>query len=270
MSPKEYADFRMREIDQLEKKYDFSTIQGIEAIPVPKAKAPRTMLAGSYSMTAEPGYYLQHKASDYMSDNNADLAVACLKKSNELMPFSPMAYGIDTYLRLPRYLRKLRRFDEARFEENKIFELFDINRIDLYLSPPISYEQHCRDFYYEKNERILKKYYNEYLKVFYEDRRKEFDRAYYDWLWENFPDECPKSFSAYRRMKKGCTTGFQKIKEKIKRETGVNIAKSVFNPIVMGIDINDAPLYCGACGATVKREWKFCLSCGAEIKHLKG
>ncbi len=41
-----------------------------------------------------------------------------------------------------------------------------------------------------------------------EDRQREFDREEYNWLWENIPEICPKSFNAYRRMKKAKSKGY--------------------------------------------------------------
>lgn len=49
-----------------------------------------------------------------------DLAIACLKKSNEIMPYSKMLYTENDYLRLVKYLRLAKRFDEALIEEEKI------------------------------------------------------------------------------------------------------------------------------------------------------
>ncbi len=49
-----------------------------------------------------------------------------------------------------------------------------------------------------------------------EDKQREIDRTDYNWLWENMPEICPKSFSAYRRMKKSNSAGYQKIQTVLK------------------------------------------------------
>ncbi len=47
-----------------------------------------------------------------------------------------------------------------------------------------------------------------------EDKQREIDRADYNWLWENIPEICPKTFNAYRRMKKANSKGYIEIQEK--------------------------------------------------------
>lgn len=46
-----------------------------------------------------------------------------------------------------------------------------------------------------------------------EHASKEWDRVEYHKLLEMFPDDCPKTFGAYRRMKSGNTAGFKKLLE---------------------------------------------------------
>lgn len=122
ISNEEYQRKRQAEMDVWEKKYDLSSVQGIEAIPVPKRKEPSG--GGIQSVTGRLEYYLMLKAGQYETAGEVDLALACYRKANALMPVSPVPYDRDRYMRLPRYLRKLRRFDEARVEEAKIEELF--------------------------------------------------------------------------------------------------------------------------------------------------
>lgn len=47
-----------------------------------------------------------------------------------------------------------------------------------------------------------------------ENKQREIDRADYNWLWENIPEICPKTFNAYRRMKKANSKGYIEIQEK--------------------------------------------------------
>lgn len=46
-----------------------------------------------------------------------------------------------------------------------------------------------------------------------EEASKEWDRVEYQKLLELYPEDCPKSFGAYRRMKSGNTAGFKKLLE---------------------------------------------------------
>lgn len=121
LTPAAYNAMRQREVVSLEKRYDLNTIQGIQAISIPKKK---TAPGISPSVTGQIEYYLQRKGGTYEADGKIDLAIACYRKANELMPFSGTSYSLKDYMRLPRYLRKLRRFDEAREEEAKIEVLF--------------------------------------------------------------------------------------------------------------------------------------------------
>ena len=116
----DYQRKRQIEIDWLEKKYDLSTVEGINAIPVPTRKSAYNGI----SVTGKIEYYLIMKAGEYERADKVELALACYRKANELMPMSSTAYPYETYMRLPGYLRKLRRFDEARVEEAKIESLF--------------------------------------------------------------------------------------------------------------------------------------------------
>lgn len=60
--------------------------------------------------------------------------------------------------------------------------------------------------------------YQEYVDKITTDAEKEaakdWDRKEYDILLEKLPDDAPKSFSSYRRMKNGNTSGFQKLQKK--------------------------------------------------------
>lgn len=97
------------------KYYKFNTLDEINSIPVPTEKFE---LSCDFTKSVE--YVLQRKATEHKKSGNINLAIACLRKSNEIMPFSPMSYGEKEYLRLPKYLRIAGRFDEADEEEIKI------------------------------------------------------------------------------------------------------------------------------------------------------
>ena len=124
ISNKEYQQIRQNEEDFWEQKYDLSTVEGINSIPLPTKKSPSTD-----SVTSTLDYYLIRKAGIYENSNQPDLAIACYKKANEIMSMSSFIYPKERYLCLPRYLRKLRRFDEARIEEDKIERYFANNNL---------------------------------------------------------------------------------------------------------------------------------------------
>ncbi len=119
----------------LEPHYDLNSIQGIKSIPVKSFKYdPQDGKSYAYYNIE---YILQRKATEHKKNGHLDLAIECLRKSNEIMPYSDMVYPISDYLRLAKYLRLDKQFDEAhKVEEmysngNSIAEKnFDINYIN--------------------------------------------------------------------------------------------------------------------------------------------
>ncbi len=101
-------------------QYDLDSIQGIMSIQIPKYKPLQWM--GNPSNNIE--YILQKKATEHKRNGRMDLAIACLRKSNEIFPHSNFSWPEKDYMRLVEYLKQDRQFDEARKEEAKIKELF--------------------------------------------------------------------------------------------------------------------------------------------------
>lgn len=203
ISNEEYQRKRQAEIDALERRYDLSTVDGINAIPVPCTKEQPS--GGIASVTGKIEYYLMLKAGQYEKAGESELALACYRKANAIMPMSSTAYGYDRYMRLPRYLRKLRRFDEARVEEAKISEMFPDSGV---------FQQDKKDFIadmrlFGHSAKDAERLYKEHCAECEEERQKLRRREEYDWLWEHIPDHCPKSFSTYSRMKNQKTEKYQ-------------------------------------------------------------
>ena len=73
----EYDKYNNSKIEKFVKKYDLSTIEGINAIPIQEAlKYPD----GGRSVVYMPEQILNRKASEYKKNKKYDLAIACLKK----------------------------------------------------------------------------------------------------------------------------------------------------------------------------------------------
>lgn len=96
-------------------KYDMDSLDGIRAIPVP---------ARNYN-TGDPAkdciyYVLQRKATEHKKTGNIDLAIACLRKSNELSDYEarPPLLQKD-YFRLVKYLEIAGRPEDAAEEAKK-------------------------------------------------------------------------------------------------------------------------------------------------------
>lgn len=106
---------RTYHVKWLESLYDFTTVEGVRNIPVPKEKAPVSGGTPCYNLE----YVLRLKATEYKK-SNIDLSIACLRKANEISPFSGVAYGEKDYMRVVEYLKDSGRFEEARQEETFI------------------------------------------------------------------------------------------------------------------------------------------------------
>lgn len=89
--------------------YRMNTLEEIESIPVPTEK-----FEYNCDFTESIEYVLQRKATQFKKDGKLDLAIACLRKSNEIMPYAPMIYSTKDYARLEEYLKLAKKFDEAR------------------------------------------------------------------------------------------------------------------------------------------------------------
>lgn len=107
------------------RQYDLDTVEGILSIDIPKYETNNGIAFPDKNIE----YILQKKATEYKRSGRMDLAIACLKKSNEIMPYSNFAWGAKDYLRLIEYLKIDGKFDEAKKEEKKLREtlphLFD-------------------------------------------------------------------------------------------------------------------------------------------------
>jgi hypothetical protein len=101
-----------------QKVYDFDSIEGIESITVADVKAQKL----DTDMLDSIEYVLQRKATEHKKNEKLDLAIACLRKSNELMPYVHTMYGEKEYMRLVEYLKMDRQFDEARIAEADLRE----------------------------------------------------------------------------------------------------------------------------------------------------
>ena len=174
------------------KTYDFTTIEGIRAIPLPRKKETKM-----HDPKEGLEYQLQRLATQYKKEGKMALAIECLKKSNDLMPYSIFAYTRRDYERLVEFLKEARRFDEARAESQRLDMLYgtELQMLEYYMS--LEPTKKARDEYM-KNVIIPKKIEMQ-------------NRTEYDWLWEHLPDKAPKSFGGYVRMKNANTDNYQKL-----------------------------------------------------------
>ena len=109
--PEEYSRYNEKKIKEFKGKYDLTTIEGIQSIPISEAKKYSD---GGKSVVYMPEQILNRQATEYKKENKYDLAIECLKKANELYPYSFYAYQRNNYERLVDFMILAKRFEEAK------------------------------------------------------------------------------------------------------------------------------------------------------------
>lgn len=180
--------------------YNFSTVEGINAIPVPKRKETKP-----HDVKSGLEYQLQRLATKYKNEGKMDLAIACLRKSNEVMPYSIFAYSRKDYQRLVEFLKDDGQFDEAKRVSKRLDELYgtEIQCLEKMMS-------------YEKGKAAKEAYYK---RIIVPKKQELQDRDEYDWIRENLKDKVPLSFGGYRKMKNSLSPNFLKLVD-IAKEKG--------------------------------------------------
>lgn len=95
--------------------YNLNDIDSVNSIFIP-AIALSNDEKGFYNNL---NYVLQKKATQHKKNNNMDLAIACLYKSNEIMTILDNRIA-KTYLRLIEFLEYDGKFEEADFEKERL------------------------------------------------------------------------------------------------------------------------------------------------------
>lgn len=115
-----YAEIRDEEIQRLRAVYDFDSIEGVESIPVPCPEP------NGGSPTGRVEYYLRGMCfSKHWDAGRTELALACLRKAQDLMFVSDMIWQKRDFLRLFEYLYEAGLDDEAEAQLIKINAFFD-------------------------------------------------------------------------------------------------------------------------------------------------
>ena len=87
----------------------FGSVEAIRAINIPNYLP----ISGLESPTNNIEYILQRKATEHMKNGRMDLAIECLRKSNEIMQYSNFTGSAIDYGRLAMFLADEGRYDEA-------------------------------------------------------------------------------------------------------------------------------------------------------------
>lgn len=115
----DYEYERDMEVVRLNNAYDFNSIQGINDITVPCVEV------NGNSPTGKVEYYLRSQCFySHWEAGNKELALACLRKAQDLMYISDMIWKRDDFLRLVRYLYESGKDEEAEIELARIDRFF--------------------------------------------------------------------------------------------------------------------------------------------------
>jgi hypothetical protein len=110
-----YLAIRDEEVRRLNEAYDFNSIEGINSIPVPCREV------NGDSVTGRVEYYLRGKCSaEHWNAGRTELALACLRKAQELMFVSNMIWSRKDFLRLVTHLYEAGYDEEAEMQLKKI------------------------------------------------------------------------------------------------------------------------------------------------------
>lgn len=191
----EYNKHNNAKIKEFTDKYDLSTKEGIDSIPISEATKYHDPM--SVSVVYMPEQILKRKATEYKKEKEYELAIECLRKANELLPHSPFSYSRQDYERLVDVLVQAGKYEEAKIEHKKLDEQYGTRLAELHL---------LQDF--ETNPKNRKEYQKSVIDPYVEEST---DREHYYWLLENKPEIAPKSFSSFRRMKNQKSDNYKKI-----------------------------------------------------------
>ena len=116
----EYFNARQIEIERLRAAYDFTTVDGVNKIPVPCKEVNSIS-----SPTGRVEYYLRGACfAKHWDEGRIDVALACLRKAQELMYISDMIWKKQDFMRLVYYLKKAGNEEEAERELERIEQFF--------------------------------------------------------------------------------------------------------------------------------------------------
>lgn len=208
MSVEEYNNYNNAKIQAFINKYDLSTKEGIISIPTSEARMYTDV--NSVSVVYMPEQILSRKATEYKKEKNYDLAIECLKKVNELLPYSPFAYVRNDYERLVDVLVLAGYFKEAKDEHQKLDKKYGSRLMELkkLQKSVVAMGSESASSY---QARVIEPYIAE-----------SNDREQYYWMLENIPKLAPKSFSGYRNMKNKESENYLKIVAELKK-IGIDI-----------------------------------------------
>lgn len=207
-----YENYNELKIEEFKSKYDLSTIEGINSIPISEAKRYSD---GGKSVVYMPEQILNRQATVYKKENKFDLAIACLKKANEMYPYSFYSYTRDNYERLTEFMILAGKYEEAKETHRNL---------DISIGTRLDELRNLQRYAVQSNTESFNDYQKHVIDPYVEESK---EREQYYWLLENAHGIAPKSFSAYRKMKNLNSDSYKKIVQFVENK-GMHIEQLKF------------------------------------------
>ena len=195
---REYLAMREEQALWLEQKYDFTTIEGIRSIPLNAVNAPQSS-NGSSTGTAD--MHLRSRGFQYEKDGEEDLALACLKRSNEIRQYKRIGYRKDDYYSYVRMLVRFAHISEARQEKKRIDKFFGNYVDDAHTTKWTDALRYLHGEARKKRIEEIEKMHIGWNNLIPFELEKLNKNREYKFVLTHFPDLCPKSQAAYTRAK---------------------------------------------------------------------
>ncbi|NLS84181.1 MAG: hypothetical protein GXZ14_01005, partial [Ruminococcaceae bacterium] len=120
-----YCAMRANNYASMDAEYDSTTLDGIAAIPA-TANNDYIPVEDEYgSAFTSVSYRLERKATEHKQAGNLELAIACLRKANEINSRCYNCVSESACVRIIEYLKQQGKFSEAREEQKKYNTIID-------------------------------------------------------------------------------------------------------------------------------------------------
>lgn len=205
---RDYLLMREEQDRWIETKYDLSTVSGIESIPLSPQDAPGSSESSS---TGTVDMYLRTKGFGYEKDGKEDLAIACLRRSNEIRFSRKRGYRKDDYYSYIRMLVHFGHVEAARREKQRIDKFFGDYVDDAHT---ITWSQSLRHLKWKDRaarKAELKKMFDGWDNLIDFEMGRANKWREYQFVLNTMPDLCPKSQGAYTKAKKDNSKKYQAI-----------------------------------------------------------
>lgn len=205
---REYLLMREEQEQWLDQMYDTKSVLGVERIPLDAVSAPGS---GSGSSTGTIDMHLRRKGFLYSEAGNEALALACMKRSNEIRFFKRAGYRRDDYYSYVRMLIRFGHVSQARIEKERIDSFFGNYVDDSHVTTWDYALQFLSGEALEKRKEELRQMFQQWDNLINFEIERTNKRREYCFVSSHFPDLCPKSQGAYTRAKKENSKRYQQI-----------------------------------------------------------